>query len=112
MSTVPAASSSRSAAVNTPTPIFSTGSEDLSPAVFTITNSACCPAAISASRTVPAWVSASTLPRVPIRHGASVVPRRVMLCSWVSTPVAAPPNAVAVSALTADAPVRLRDGSW
>ena len=40
MSTSPAAIASRSAAVNTPTPISATGPADRSPAVAMITNSA------------------------------------------------------------------------
>ena len=44
-----------------------------SPLVVTITSSAGCPAAISASRTVPAWVVASRLPRVPMRSVRTAV---------------------------------------
>ncbi|SHU48542.1 Uncharacterised protein [Mycobacteroides abscessus subsp. abscessus] len=66
-STTSSAMASRRAAVKTPTPICSTGAADWSPAVVTITSSASCPLARSASRIPPAWVVANRLPRVPIR---------------------------------------------
>ncbi len=67
MSTGPSAMASRSAAVNTPTPISATGASERSPSVVTMTSSAGCPRSIRASLMVPAWVVASRLPRVPIR---------------------------------------------
>ena len=63
----PAASASRSAEVNTPTPICATGSDVLSPAVAIVTISTAAPAASSASAINRVCASASALPRVPIR---------------------------------------------
>ena len=74
MSTAPEAMASRSAAVNTPTPISAIGACDRSPSVEMITSSAAWPRAMSASRMAPACVVASRLPRVPIRITESPSP--------------------------------------
>src|SRR3954469_19148362 len=69
----PLSSASRSADTNTPVPpIWVSAAVDRSPVVTISTASALIPRPASAAMTVPVWLRASALPRVPIRSGGSV----------------------------------------